>query len=222
MNLRNTDRVALLKEAALVAAVFILPSLTVPSASQGAGFLSAARHLSNLAAFVPQTLLLAYIIGIRGEEAGFGLRAPRPRDFAVALALAPLVAAAAFGGTAIAGLLGAPALAPPRQSPDLPLPLFLPLLAASVLSVGYREELLYRVYLIRRLETAGVPTWTAVALSVVLFAAGHLYQGPPGALGALGAGLALTVAYIRTRGLHALAWAHAIYDAVVILSTLQA
>jgi len=207
-------------EAALIASVFILPSMAAkPDPAAALGFLSAAKHLGNLVLFIPQSLLLIYIIGLRGETREFHLRSPRLNDIVRALVLIPLIAGASYGGAAVAALLsGAPTPHTAPLPPDLPLPLFLPLLAASSLAVGYREELLYRIYLLRRLELAGTPKWAAAILSAALFAAGHGYQGLPGVLGAAVVGLVLAAAYFRTRSLHSLAWAHSAYDICAILS----
>lgn len=215
-----SDRPKLFLEAVLVGAVFILPSLAPPPGFAANGtVLSASNLIRNLAAFIPQSLLLIYIIGLRGEGREFHLRPPRRSDLLAALILAPVLAGSAYGGAALASLLtGAPALPAAAAQTDLPFFLLLPLLAASALAVGYREELLYRVYLIRRLETAGTPSWAAAVLSTALFAAGHGYQGLPGILAAAASGAILAAVYLRLRSLHALAWAHAAYDFVVLLS----
>jgi membrane protease YdiL (CAAX protease family) len=69
------------------------------------------------------------------------------------------------------------------------------------ITAGICEEFLYRGYLIWYLSH-GLPIWAAVALAVVLFGIGHVYQGAAGATraGLLGAFLALV--YLLTRSLY--------------------
>lgn len=69
------------------------------------------------------------------------------------------------------------------------------------ITAGICEEFLYRGYLIWYLSHL-MPLWPAVAVAVVLFGVGHVYQGPAGATraGLLGAFLALV--YLLTRSLY--------------------
>ncbi|TFG78903.1 MAG: CPBP family intramembrane metalloprotease, partial [Spirochaetales bacterium] len=58
--------------------------------------------------------------------------------------------------------------------------------------------------------------------SVALFTAGHAYQGTAGLISAALLGSALAVAYLRGTNLHALAWAHAGYNLLLLLASLGA
>jgi membrane protease YdiL (CAAX protease family) len=97
-----------------------------------------------------------------------------------------------------------------------------PLALLFGLVIGYREELFFRGYLLTRLAEAGVPAALAVAGSTLLFAMGHLYQGPAGFVTALALGAYFGALFTRRRNLHRLALAHGFYNAAVLVASLWA
>lgn len=216
-----------------------LPAWAVPAAttlayllpgffSGGPSPLKAEALLSGAALRASQAVFLVIIIGLTGPFAEFGLRKPRFSDLARAfiwaaaalgVALAAAMAAklarefagpAAFvgpGATAsgimVGGLVDAAREAPGRTAAFVGL---------YCLAVGYREELFYRSYAIRSMLALGAGQNAALALSSLLFAAGHAYQGPVGMLSAGLVGLVFGRAFLKGGSLHALAWAHALYN----------
>ena len=54
---------------------------------------------------------------------------------------------------------------------------------ALAVTAGICEEFLYRGFAIAALGRAGLPSWSAVVLSSILFGLAHLYQGRSGLLG---------------------------------------
>jgi membrane protease YdiL (CAAX protease family) len=218
-----------LLELALVFAGFYLPGLLWPDASREATADLGLYMARFLAVAAPQVLLLAYLIWVRGSQAPggsvwaeFGI--PRPRGVDLLWALALL--AGAFLLLASAGLvLGLlPEEARRRLAGGfrwrLPDTRLLPLAAAFSLLTGYREELFFRSYLLTRLRQAGLPSAAAVAVSGLLFASGHAYQGLLGLGVALALGLYLAVVFTRLHNLHRVAWAHALYNLTVLAATL--
>jgi membrane protease YdiL (CAAX protease family) len=200
-------------EIVLVFAAFFLPGYFVP-----AGPVYGAGLAAYVVAAAGQTLLLAYIMSLRGPGAlaASGVRPPALADVAAAAALAAvLLAASAALGWSLS-LLRSPArdmLAPPLP-PVTAGPAALALLAATV---GCREELFYRCYLVGRLRDFGVPAAAAVGAAALAYAAGHLAQGPAAALLALVQGAGFGVLLVRGQGLAPLALAHALYDFVVLV-----
>jgi membrane protease YdiL (CAAX protease family) len=85
-------------------------------------------------------------------------------------------------------------------------------LILSCFCTGYLEESFFRFYLFKRLSDGGIPAGRYVVISSVLFACCHAYEGWGGALNALLAGIVLALVFARSKSLHALAWAHAIYN----------
>jgi membrane protease YdiL (CAAX protease family) len=182
-----------------------------------------------------QVLLLAVIIGVSGRSREFGVYKPAPRDIpAAALILGGMLLAgrimtlvsAAMGpvsGTAAALFPELPPPAPPVLSPDgsLSPAAALALSAGFSLASGYREELFYRAYLLGSYRQRGAPPAAAVAVSVVLFAWGHAYQGPTGVAAAAFAGLFLALAWYKGISVHALAWGHAGYNLGILLTLSQ-
>lgn len=86
------------------------------------------------------------------------------------------------------------------------------------LSVAYREELLYRLYIVGSMRERGLGSFFSVLLSSCIFAMGHGYQGIGGFASAFAAGLICATAYQLGYGLHALAIGHGLYNFFILLS----
>lgn len=216
---------------AATALAYLLPGFFSggPSPLQADALLGAAALRASHAVF------LIVIIGLTGPFAEFGLRKPRFSDLARAFAWAAtalLVAmaagmaaklvrelaaawAAGSGATAtelmVGGLVDAAREAPGRTAL---------LVGLFCLAVGYREELFYRGYAIRSMLSLGAGDKAAWTLSSLLFAAGHAYQGPAGMLSSGLIGLVFGRAFLRGGSLHALAWAHALFDFLIFAGAL--
>ncbi|MBN1242180.1 MAG: CPBP family intramembrane metalloprotease [Spirochaetales bacterium] len=200
----------------LLALVFSLPE------SAGGGGIpdwgGAAVHLRNIGFLAPQALLFLMIIDMR--LGGSALESPRGflRELPGTLLLAGLLTGA---GLAVPLVLPAGASAPALaagQASAVPLHpwLLLPLIALSALSVGWREEALFRVLVPGLLERGGTPKALALAAPLALFALAHLWQGVQGAVSALVLGGILAAARARGSPLRRLALAHAAYDALAM------
>jgi membrane protease YdiL (CAAX protease family) len=85
------------------------------------------------------------------------------------------------------------------------------------MATGYSEELYYRSYLPVEFFRRGMPFAFAVFLPVLLFAAGHFYQGKAGFAVACLLGLYLTGVFRIARNLHVPAIAHGLYNFSVLL-----
>ena len=57
----------------------------------------------------------------------------------------------------------------------------------------------------------------AALASILLFGAGHLYQGPAAFLQSIALGVVLTAVFRRYRCLHVVAIAHGVYNSVVLI-----
>ena len=219
-----------LLELLLIFAAFYLPGMIWSGSAPQADPRELAGYLVQfLTAALPQLALFAYLLHLRGEADGagsrwadFGVTRPRPADLLWALFVA-------LGVLLLLGLLGLAIASLPGGARRffqsgyrwrLTDARLLPLALLFSLVTGYREELFYRAYLLTRLGQAGLPSSLAVAASSLLFAAGHAYQGPTGFAVALLMGVYFALVFLRLRNLHCLAWAHALYNMAVLLSTL--
>lgn len=79
-------------------------------------------------------------------------------------------------------------------------------------AAGFAEELVYRAYLITRLELLLQSRGAAVLLSGALFAACHAYQGAAGVADKMAFGVAYGVAFLLLRRVWPLAIGHALYN----------
>lgn len=84
--------------------------------------------------------------------------------------------------------------------------------AGLSLSAGIAEELVFRSFLILALFVAAGSMIFAVALSIVIFAASHAYQGWTGALRVGLLGLVLTAPFLLTGSVYPSIIAHAVLD----------
>lgn len=161
-----------------------------------------------------QALFLLIIIGLTAPLPEFGLQRPRPGDFLHALLLLGALLALGLASRWLwqANGAGFGESEPARGAPIVAAAL----IALFSLSVGYREELFYRAYIMRSLRARGASALASALLSTALFAAGHAYQGAAGMASAAAIGLALALAYAKGARLHALAWAHAGYNALIL------
>ncbi|MHB9292939.1 hypothetical protein Holit_02056 [Hollandina sp. SP2] len=89
----------------------------------------------------------------------------------------------------------------------------------SCFGTGYLEESYFRLYLLLRLEEAGIGLRMRVFLSCFLFSLCHKYEGPWGVLQAALAGIVLSLVFIRYRAFHGIAWAHGAYNGLIYLIT---
>ena len=91
-----------------------------------------------------------------------------------------------------------------------------PLIVVFSFLTAYREEVLFRSYLLHRLVSSGFPRLLAMGSSAALFAVGHGYQGAGAVLLALVDGIILSTVYLRLRNVHVVALAHALYNMLVL------
>jgi membrane protease YdiL (CAAX protease family) len=89
--------------------------------------------------------------------------------------------------------------------------------ALTSLAIGaFWEEVVFRGYMITRLEELLGNVWYGVVISAVLFGFGHLYQGWFGALMAFGMGLAFGIAFVARPNIWPLVVAHFASNVAVV------
>lgn len=144
------------------------------------------------------TALALYLVWRGGEGIGaigwVGRNAGREALLGVAL-FVPLFAAVALVQALLRGAGFAEPVAPPEfLLPDTAGERTLAL--ALLLVVAVAEETVFRGYLLRRLSQASGSRMLAVALSTVIFAFGHTYQGTLGIVAVATIGLAFALIYL--------------------------
>lgn len=98
----------------------------------------------------------------------------------------------------------------------------IPLVFLTCLVTGYREELFFRSYIIKRGIMSGLSIAVSIFLSALFFSIGHLYQGILGFIGTFLIGLYFAVIFIKTKNLHIIAIAHGIFNfANLLFSTIR-
>jgi len=209
-------------EAALVLAAFYISAFLPFAPRASAGFLaSPAFHAGLIEVNILRSFLLLFLMASGDGFEAFGLKRFRPADTLKGLLAALGAFAVMIPPALLFPLLGItnPLLSGYGHGQRESLAL-IPLFIASSLSTGYAEELLFRSYLMRRLERAGLgPAWAVIASSL-LFGAAHGAQGIVGIATTTLVGLWFALRWRKGRNIHELAIGHGIYDAAVFAVSL--
>ena len=91
------------------------------------------------------------------------------------------------------------------------------LAGASCSAIGFGEELLFRGYLIPRLERLIGSKWKSIGVTALLFAFWHAYQGVYGVAGAAVWGFSFGILFCGFRRLWPLAMAHALHNFLITI-----
>lgn len=219
--MKNRKKVTII-ELIIVIFVFVLPSyLSQDLEIDPAVFSNLRFNITYIATMIPQIAVLLLIIYYRdGQNIEFRELAGR-FGFAEFDASILYKTAIAFAGTLIlafsVSLLNLiPALGSSEYFQPVPWTVndnrLLPLILITCLTVGYREELIFRSYLITRFSELGLQKVPVVIVSAILFAGGHMYQGLTAFFGTFCIGLFLGALYLRFRNIHIIAIGHGIYN----------
>lgn len=172
---------------------------------------------------LPQILLILYLIWRRdpGSMGRHGIKPPTGRDAVLALPILLAIYAAIFPLMILLRQVGAEN-GTPLTAPGwiISNPLMLPVILCTCLLIGYSEELFFRVYLLTLFEDQGIRPLFSVAATVLLFGAGHIYQGLESFAGTTVIGIILALFFLKYRSLHRIGLAHGLYNFFVLLLSL--
>ena len=212
----------------IVAGTFMLPSLFLAANADPEAVMRLEYQLLSVLVGLPQIAFLWLFLqrsgGSRLAAAGWlPVRSSmlKPALRTVVVLFVVMGAAALLSMQLLGGMNGASA-ANGNGVAGVSVPLMALLLFVSTMVNSYREELLYRGYAVSTLRAAGAGQATAASLAVVLFAVVHLYQGVYGLIGAAAGGVVLTVTFLRRGEIHSIAWAHAAYNFVLLMTRVVA
>ena len=194
-------------EALLLFAALFLPSYLLQNRPFDARILADATYnLFYLANIVPQIALFVFVIFRTGGNAGLSAFSSKDLLNIVTTLLVMLA-------------IATPAIVSSSRSQqfDAIVPQLIPLVALTSVATGYREELFFRSLLYPRLCKEGYRRIIAGAVSVALFAAGHLYQGALALLLAAAIGAFLTWHFDRYQKTHVIAIAHGLYNFAILI-----
>ena len=213
-----------LLEPILLFAVFFLPGYLFQAQTIDPGIFDLPLfHLLYQIQTLPLILLLLYILSGKGTHWWVPYRITRfsARDILKGCVVWAGIWATLLPISLLVGLLF-PHIA--NEATGIPWrlnrPELLPLVAITSLSTGYWEELFFRAYLDGQLRWIGIGPRRAAAAGILLFAAGHLYQGIIAAAGTAIIGAVLLYAFRRTRSVHTVAIGHGLYNFSVLAATL--
>jgi len=176
------------------------------------------QELSRIVVYnIPALALIWYLLFITRSLPGEpGSRLPKPgvRDLKTLLPGFSALVLLGFLLSLVSAFFPALPVVPEIEGPRNAFAMVVMVLAC--ISTGYLEESYFRFYLFTRFREGGLGPIKGMAISSVLFALCHIYEGPLGALNAFLAGLILYLLMTRRRRtIHGLAWAHGLYNVFV-------
>jgi membrane protease YdiL (CAAX protease family) len=190
--------------------VLFFPGI-MTSASEIAVAFSSDQYLFRLITYTLPALALVWFL-LRNEQTARALARPSLRDLLICcLSLVALIAISSLL-SALSSLFSSQSMR--LEKPDDALDWFV--LCLSCLGTGYLEESWFRLYLPLKLQNAGFVSGTAIALSTLLFALCHRYEGAWGVLNAALAGAILSLILWKKKSFHGIALAHALYNTLAL------
>lgn len=180
---------------------------------------------------VSQVLLIIYILWVQCPRPHsrenpplytFGIVKPRPADLPYSLVIYLGIFALLLCLSFIISLL-------PEKGQNLfdagfrwklSDPGLIPLVILFSIVTGYREELFFRSYLLTRFSQLSLSPLPSLLLSSLLFSSGHIYQGLAGFSVSFIQGIYFGIVFLKTRNIHRIALAHALYNTTILLTTL--
>ena len=212
-------------EAFFVIFTFFLPGYLLPSLEDPNDFLNSPLHITIYIILSSLQIIVMLYFLYRDKNIllkDFGLVRPRLKDILHALLFT-------FGLYALYFLLIIIISTLPEMMQEimtsgfrwkLENKLMIPFIFIFCLLTGYREELLFRSYIITRCSQFSIPVPYAIVLSIFSFGILHLYEGISGLLFALFSGVYLSIIFVLRKNLHIVAISHGIFNFCALLLTL--
>ncbi len=211
-------------EPILLFMVFFLPGLMNQTHSiRSDAFNSLTFNLSYIIIALPQIMLLLYLIRKKGNNAyeKFGIPHLSWKDvrkggvYFAEMILAFVIIAGLMGLLSITFHFNLPE---PPQNWKIENPFMLPIIFLTFLTVGYREELFFRSYLLTEFTSGGKRSLPVIIVASLLFASGHLYEGIPGFVVTFIIGIFFSFIFLKNRNVHSIALTHCFYDFSILLA----
>ncbi|MBN1698053.1 MAG: CPBP family intramembrane metalloprotease [Spirochaetales bacterium] len=204
---------------------FFLPNLIVPPLDSASGFLNSFVPLTlYIILSAGQTAFMIFIIKRKGDRAfdDFGLKRFRLSDTLYAILFAAGLFVIYYLLLLLTDFLPEHLVQMIQEGHRWRLenPAMIPLLVIFCLITGYREELLFRSYLLTRCRQAGFPLPLALATGTLLFGLLHMYEGFFGAAFAFTSGFFLSYIFVKKRNIHTISMAHALFNMTALLLSL--
>ncbi len=205
-----------LRETLILITLYMVPGLISPGVFSGST--AGSVYLATIVRNVAYALLVLYLTDIAGETRAItGPSGPViPYGLLIGILLFALSIVVRLTGEFLTPSQG---LRPfqfdgGNGSPlDLVGPVFV------LLSVAVTEEVVFRGYLLLRLQQLHLSPATAIVTSALIFAAGHWYQGFVALAFSFSAALFLGILWKRKPGILAFSLGHGLYNVVAFLWT---
>ncbi len=210
-----------IKEPIILFMLFYLPGfISQNQIFDGSVFNSLQFNLIYIITIIPRILLILYLIEKKPTQKRelYGIGRLRGRDILASLLyFAGIMLIVAVAGM-IFGLITSIANFDEVASPlwEFNNWSLIPLVFLTCLSIGYSEELFFRSYLLTEFHLPGKGIY-AVAVTSLVFASGHIYQGFLGFPVTFVIGFFLGIMFIRKRNLHSIAIAHGLYNFTILI-----
>jgi len=161
---------------------------------------------------IPSLALIWYLL-IKSWKMEYWIIRPGRKDLLAGIITLPCLLITGFAVALVSSYIGGTSAPAALSRPSTVTEWVI--LGVWLICSAYLEESFFRFYLLNRRQEMNLNASSALAFSVLLFSACHIYEGPWGFLNSVFSAAILGFVFLRYNSLHGIAIAHGFYNIIV-------